>query len=89
MTTGVTQKIIGAGFSAGAAYIGDDGWGQQLEHVPDFGKLTFKNCLIDGTALGGHHPRAIQRVNSRGTVQISTGGLFPGGTAFSTHFMHS
>jgi hypothetical protein len=57
--------------------------------VPDFGKVTFTNCLIDGQALSGWHAQAYQRVNSHGTVQIATGGLWPGGTAFTTHFMHS
>jgi hypothetical protein len=91
VTTGVTEKRRGVGASARVAWIGDDPAvnGRTLLHVPDFGKLTFKNCLIDGTALGGLHPHAFQRVNSRGTVQISTGGFFPGGTAFSTHFKHS
>jgi hypothetical protein len=92
VTTGVTQKIIGAGFSTGAAYVGDDGWGDssgRLEHVPDFGKLTFKNCILDGKALASWHPHAYQRVNSIGTLQISTGGFWPGGTAFTTHFQHS
>jgi len=92
VTTGVTVKRRGVGASARVAFIGDDAAFSNsgvLLHVPDFGKLTFKNCLIDGTALGSSHPRALQRVNSRGTVQISTGGFFPGGTAFSTHFKHS
>jgi hypothetical protein len=93
VTTGVTDKRRGVGASARFAWIGDDpavnGRTGALLHVPDFGKLTFKNCLIDGTALGSLHPHAFQRVNSRGTVQISTGGFFPGGTAFSTHFKHS
>jgi len=92
VTTGVTVKRRGVGASARVAWIGDDPVfdrsGTRL-HVPDFGKLTFKNCLIDGAALGSLHPRAFQRVNSNGTVQISTGGFFPGGTAFSTHFKHS
>jgi hypothetical protein len=94
VTTGVTQKIIGAGARASAAVIGDDavivgsGTGTLL-HVPDFGKLTFKNCLIDAKALTSWHPHAFQRVNSLGTVQIATGGPFPGGTAFSTHFLHT
>jgi hypothetical protein len=92
VTTSVTQKIIGAGASASAAYVGDDALATStgaLFHVPDFGKLTFKNCLIDGNALASLRPRAFQRVNSLGTVQIATGGPFPGGTAFSTHFQHS
>ena len=93
VTTGVTDKRRGVGASARAAWVGDDpaynSTGKTLLHVPDFGKLTFTNCLIDGTALGGFHPHAYQRVNSRGTVQIATGGFFPSGTAFSTHFRHS
>ena len=51
--------------------------------------LAFTNCLIDGTALGGWHPRKLQRVNGSGTVEISTGGLWPGGAAFTTHYRHS
>jgi hypothetical protein len=92
VTTGVTQKIIGAGGRARAAFVGDEAWGNsagQLEHVPDFGKLTFKNCLLDGKALASWHPHAIQRVNSRGTVQISTGAFWPGGNTFTTRFEHS
>jgi hypothetical protein len=92
VTTGVTQNVIGAGARASAAYVGDDALFTStgaLFHVPDFGKLTFKNCLIDGKALTSWHPHAFQRVNSLGTVQIATGGPFPGGTAFSTHFQHT
>jgi hypothetical protein len=93
VTTSVTEKIIGAGARAHDIAVGDNGWVDPstlvLEHVPDFGKLTFKNCLVDGKALAALHPTRFQRVNSRGTVQISTGGFFPGGTAFSTHFLHS
>jgi hypothetical protein len=89
VTTGVTVKRRGVGASARVVWIGDDPAfdrsGARLG-VPDFGKLTFKNCLIDGTAFGSLHPRAFERVNGRGTVEISTGGFFPGGTAFSTHF---
>ena len=92
VTTGVTQKIIGPGSSASAAYMGDTGAASStgsLQHVPDFGKLTFKSCLIDGTALASWRPQAYQRVNSIGTLQISTGNFWPGGTAFTTHFQHS
>jgi hypothetical protein len=92
VTTGVTQKIIGAGASASAAFAGDDGWGNssgQLEHVPDFGKLQFKNCLLGAKPFATWHPRAYQRVNSVGTVQISTGAFWPGGTAFTTRYEHS
>jgi hypothetical protein len=92
VTTGVTRKIIGAGARARVAWIGVDPTvnnARKLLHVPDFGKLTFKNCLVDGKALAGWHPHAYQRVNSRGTVQISVGGFWPGGTAFTTHYRHS
>jgi hypothetical protein len=92
VTTGVTQKIIGAGASASAAYIGDDALFTStgaLIHVPDFGKLTFKNCVLDGKALASWRPQEFQRVNSNGTVQIAGGNFWPGGTAFTTHFEHS
>ena len=92
VNSGVTVKRRGVGASTRAAWVGDDAVFSNagvLLHVPDFGKLTFKNCLVDGTALGSLHPQAFQRVNSNGTVQISTGGFFPGGTAFTTHFKHS
>jgi len=88
----VTNTITGAGASADAAWIGDDSAVSNtgaLLGVPNFGKLAFTNCLIDGTALGGWHPKAYQRVNSHGTVQIATGGPWPGGTAFTTHYQHS
>ena len=93
VTTGVTLDLRGAGARASAAYFGNDAWFTSTStpplHVPDFGKVTFKNCLIDGKTLGSWHPRAYQRVNGNGTVQIATGGFWPGGTAFSTRFMHS
>ena len=88
----VTNTITGAGASANAAWMGDNSWysgsGTRFG-VPNFGKLTFTNCLIDGTALGGFHPQAYQRVNSRGTVEIATGGPWPGGTAFNTLYRNS
>ena len=92
VTTGVTQKIIGAGARASAAYIGSDPLftsSGALLHVPDFGKLQFKNCLLDGKTLASRHPKAYQRVNSRGTVQIATGAFWPGGTTFTTRYQHS
>ena len=92
VTTGVTVQHLGVGASADAAFIGDDAWGSSTgteQGVPNFGKLTFTNCLIDGTALSGWHAHAYQRVNSGGTVQIATGGFWPGGTAFTTHYQHS
>jgi hypothetical protein len=92
VTTGVTVQHLGRGASANAAFIGEAAWATSTgarEGVPNFGSLAFRNCLIDGTALGGWHPRALQRVNGSGTVEISTGGLWPGGTAFTTHYQNS
>jgi hypothetical protein len=92
VTTGVTSKFLGAGARASGASFGDVALGSStgaLLHVPDFGKLTFKNCFIDGKTLASWHPHAYQRVNSRGTVQIQTGGLWPAGTAFTTRYQHS
>ena len=92
VTTGVTVQHLGRGASANTAFIGDNSWANNsgaLQGVPNFGTLTFTNCLIDGTAIGGWHPHAYQRVNGRGTVEISTGGLWPGGAAFTTHYQNS
>jgi Peptidase A4 family len=92
VTSGVTEKLIGSGASASDAFFGDAGWGTStgaLLHVPEFTKLTFKDCLLDGKALARWRPHAYQRVNSIGTVQIVAGGFWPGGTAFTTHFVHT
>ena len=93
VTSGVTVQHLGRGASASTAFVGDSGWanstGTALLGVPNFGKVTFTNTLIDGTALGGWHPQTYQRVNGRGTVEISTGGLWPGGAAFTTHYRNS
>jgi hypothetical protein len=92
VTTGVTQKIIGTGFSPRGAYAGDDAWfdnSGKLEHVPSFGKLTFKSCMLDAKSIASWRPYAYNRVNSIGTLQISAGNFWPGGTAFTTHFVHS
>ena len=47
----VSTTINGAGASANAAWIGDDPWFSSTGRlgVPNFGKLKFTNCLIDGT----------------------------------------
>jgi len=92
VTTNVTQKLLGSGASADAASFGDNGWGSstgKLMHVPVFTKLTYKDCLLDGNSLASTRPQAFQRVNSIGTVQITTGNFWPGGTAFTTHFQHT
>jgi hypothetical protein len=93
VTTNVTEKITnGAGASARAPSIGDDGWVTStgaLEHVPDFGKLKFRNVTVDGKTLASQHPQAFQRVNSNGTVQIAIGSLSSTGIAFATRFEHS
>jgi hypothetical protein len=87
----VTNTITGAGASANAAWIGDDAWYTSaglLDGVPNFAKLTLSSCLIDGTALQSWNPQKYQRVNKSGVVQIATGGFWPGGTAFTTHYQH-
>jgi hypothetical protein len=92
VTTNVTEKLKGSGASASGTLFGDSGWGSStglLEHVPIFTKLTYKDCLIDGNTLASSHPHALQRVNSIGTVQITPGNFWPGGTAFTTHFQHT
>ena len=47
----VSTTINGAGASANAAWIGYDAWfiNGTLLGVPNFGKVKFTNCLIDGT----------------------------------------
>ena len=87
----VTNTITGAGASANAAWIGNNAWVTSaglLDGVPNFAKLTFSSCLIDGTALQSGNPQKYQRVNRSGVVQITTGGFWPGGTAFTTHYQH-
>ena len=90
VTKNLTTRLTGAGASANLGWIGDDSAsnGSTLLGVPNFGKLTFGNCSIDYKALGGWHPQQVQRVNGS-TVQITTGGFWPGGTAFTTHYQHS
>jgi hypothetical protein len=93
VTTGVTEKMpTGKGASATAAYIGDEGWATStghLERVPNFGKLQYKSCLIDGKIIASWHPQAFNRVTSFGTLQISTGALWTTEPAFTTRFVHS
>jgi hypothetical protein len=88
----VTNSITGAGASANAAWIGDDAWfsstGTRLG-VPNFGKLKFTSCLIDGTALQSWNPQQFQRVNAKGIVQIATGPFSPAPAAFATYYKHS
>jgi len=81
-----------AGASASAAFIGEDGWVTStgtLLGVPNFGTLTFTNCLIDGKTLASWHPHEYQRVNHVGIVQIAPGALSLAGTAFATYYNHS
>ena len=92
VTTGVKVQHLGRGASAKAAFIGDVSWANRngsRQGVPNFGKLRFTGCLIDGKSLGSRHPKALQRVNGSGTVEIATGGLWPGGTTFNTFFRNS
>jgi hypothetical protein len=87
----VTNSITGAGTSANAAWIGDDPSFSSTGRlgVPNFGKLKFTNCLIDGTALQSWNPQQFQRVNAKGIVQIATGPFSPAPAAFATYFKHS
>jgi hypothetical protein len=92
VTTGVTELKIRAGNSARATFVGDDGWADSsgnLEHVPDFGKLKFRNCTVDGKTFAHWRPQAFQRVNSLGRVQIAIGSFSSTGIAFATRFEHS
>jgi hypothetical protein len=87
----VTNTITGAGASANAAWVGYGSWfinGTRLG-VPNFGKVKFTNCLIDGTALQTLNPQQFQRVNAKGIVQIATGSFSPAPAAFATYFKHS
>jgi hypothetical protein len=87
----VTNTITGAGAGANAAWIGDDAWFSStgtLLGVPNFGKLKFFNCLIDGTALQSLNPQEYQRVNHVGVVQIATGPFSPAPAAFATYYKH-
>jgi len=91
VTTGVTKRRTGPGARSSAAYVGDSYWlanPATLVGVPSFDTLTFTSCLVDGRALARSHPARIQRVNSRNVLQIATGALSPGGTAFATHYRH-
>jgi hypothetical protein len=90
VTTGITEKLTGAGASPSAAYVGDSDWVNNgtLLGVPSFGTLAFTHCLIDGTALAGSSPAQYQRVNGS-IVQIATGALSSAGTVFATHYKHS
>jgi len=90
VTTRITKKRTGPGARPSAAFIGDDSvfLGAMRVGVPNFGTLTLTSCLVDGRALARSHPARNQRVNSRGILQIATGALSPGGTAFATHYRH-
>jgi len=91
VTTGVTKRRTGSGARSSSAFVGDNSWsanGTTPLGVPGFGTLTFTSCLVDGRALARSHPARYQLVNSRNVVQIATGALSPGGTAFATHYRH-
>jgi peptidase A4-like protein len=92
VTSGVTKKRAGPGARSSAALIGDGAWVTKagtLFGVPNFGKLTFTHCEVDGSALAHSHPARYRRVNRSGAVQIATGALSANGTAFATIYKHS
>jgi hypothetical protein len=91
VTKNVTKMLTGAGLSANHAWIGDEAYASTkgiLLGVPNFGKLKFTNCQIDGTALQSLHPQEWQRVNASGVVQIATGPFSPAPAAFATYYRH-
>ena len=91
VTKNVTKTLTGAGARPHAAFIGDLPWFSNkgaLLGVPNFGKLKFFNCQIDGKALQSWNPQEYQRVNSSGTVQIATGPFSPAPAAFATYYRH-
>jgi hypothetical protein len=92
VTQNVTTTLTGAGASPSRAWIGDLGVYSNkgvLLGVPDFGKLKFFHCQIDGATLQSWNPQQWQRVNAKGIVQITTGPFSPpGGLAFATYYKH-
>jgi hypothetical protein len=92
VTKNITQTLTGAGASPRRAWIGDLGYYSNkgvLLGVPNFGKLKFYHCQIDGTTLQSWNPQQWQRVNAKGVVQIATGPFSPpGGLAFATYYKH-
>jgi hypothetical protein len=90
VTTRVTKRRTGAGARSSAAFVGDGSVFLNTTRlgVPNFGTLTFTSCLVNGRALARSHHVRIQRVNSRGILQIATGALSPRGTAFATLYRH-
>jgi hypothetical protein len=91
VTKNVTKTLTGAGASASAALIGDEAVVTSTGAfigVPNFGKLKYTNCLIDGTALQSWNPQEVQRVNHAGVVQIATGPFSPAPAAFATYYKH-
>jgi hypothetical protein len=91
VTKNVTKTLTGAGASASSALIGDEAVSKStggFVGVPNFGKLKYTNCLIDGTALQTWNPQQFQRVNAKGIVQIATGPFSPAPAAFATYYRH-
>jgi hypothetical protein len=92
VTKNITQTLSGAGANTRRAWIGDLAWLSNkgaLLGVPNFGKLKYTNCQIDGTALQSWNPQQWQRVNAKGLVQIATGPFSPAPAAFATYYKHS
>jgi hypothetical protein len=92
VTKNVTKTLTGAGARPRQTFIGDIAWltlKGALLGVPNFGKLKYLNCLIDGTALQTWNPQQYQRVNRKGIVQIATGPFSPAPAAFATYYKHS
>jgi hypothetical protein len=98
VTRKITEKKTGAGKKGlGFPGIGDGSWvvnGNELG-VPNFGTLSFTDCIRNSQALGaGGSPSApavfrYNRVSKQGVLQIKTGGLSANKEAFHTTFKHS
>jgi len=60
-TKRVTKKRTGPGATSSAAFVGDSGLTSagKLLGVPNFGALTFTNCLIDGRTLASRRAARI------------------------------
>jgi hypothetical protein len=70
----------------GDAAVGFQG---QPAGVPRFHKVIFSRDKVNHAAIGSLAPTAFDMVSSGGTTQITTSALNPGGTSFTTTWVHS
>jgi hypothetical protein len=91
-TKATRQSVSGTGSAptqllAGDAAVLASGGGNLA--VPTFGMIRFRTTTLNKVDLGASSPTAVDRVNSAGVVQITTGKLSTTGAAFETKFVHS